>query len=77
MSAHLAPIDTKLTIGSLGNESHTLAKVKVRIRLAVTSLDFDQRDIYVLSAQGTLVAENGTVYVQTRGALGNSHDDAL
>jgi hypothetical protein len=77
VSAHLAPVDAKLTIGGLGDKGDALSEVKVRISLVVAALDFDKRYIYVLSAQGSLVTEDGAVDVQAGGAFGSHRHRAV
>ena len=70
-SANLAPIDTKGAVGSLGDKGDLLAQVKIGVSFAIASLDFDQRNTVILSAEGTLVTEDGTIHVQTGGSLGS------
>ena len=63
LPTHLAPIDLEFTRLVLGDKGHTFAQIPDGIVPAVTALDFDQTNIAILCAQGTLVAENGTVYM--------------
>ena len=62
--ADLSPVDAEGAVLCFGDEGNFLAQVKISIRLAVTSLDLDQRDVRVLRTQGTLVTQNGTIHVQ-------------
>ena len=41
VSAHLAPVDAKATVGRLGNKRHLFAQIKVSFRLLVAASDFN------------------------------------
>lgn len=63
-SLDLAPVDAKGSILRLGDKGDLLAEVELGIRLGVAALDLDEGDFGVLCAEGSLVAENGSVHVQ-------------
>jgi hypothetical protein len=62
----LAPVHTKASIGCLGNEGNLFSQIKVGVFSTIASFDLDEGDIAVLRSQTSLVAQNGTVHVQTR-----------
>lgn len=68
-TADLSPVDAERAVLCFGDKGNSLAHVKVRIGLAIGSLDLDQRDGGVLRTKSTLVTQNGTVHVQARRSL--------
>ena len=68
-SADLSPIDAERAVLCLGDKSNSLAQVKISICLAIAALDLNQRNIGILRTEGTLVAQNGGIYMQAGSTL--------
>lgn len=80
VSANFAPIHAKCTVLGLGDEGDFLAQIEVSSRLVITTLNFDETDTIILSAETSFVTEDGTIDVQTRSSFilrSYSHDGLL
>lgn len=71
----LTPVHAVLGTGticglSLGDVCDFLSKVEVSILLTVYTLDFDETSMVILVSKVALVAEDGSVDIQTDGGTG-------
>ena len=75
-TADLSPLDAELlagrllAAGRLGDKGDLLAAVELGVAGGVDVLDFDEGDVLVLIPLSSLVAEDGSLYVEARWALG-------